>query len=60
MFICPAVVAIALAKPWSEHAPLFPIWPHENWPRATMIWSVTAGLAVVSLAVALTRDAADQ
>ncbi len=60
LFICPAVVAIALAKPWSEYAPLFPIWPHENWSRATVIWSVAAGLAVVSLAVALTRDAADQ
>ena len=60
LFVCPAAVAIALAKPWSDQAPLFPIWPHENWPRATVIWSVTAGLAVVVLAAALRRDAADR
>jgi hypothetical protein len=60
MFICPAGVAIALAKPWSTHVPLFPIWPHENWPRATVIWSVTGGLAVLVLTAAMQRDAADQ
>lgn len=59
MFICPAAVAIALAKPWSTHVPLFPIWPHENWPRATVIWSVTAGLAVLTLTAAMQREAAD-
>lgn len=57
LFICPGVVAIALAKPWSTHAPVFPIWPHEDWHRTTMIWSVTAGLAVLVMIAALQRDA---
>lgn len=59
MFICPAAVAVALAKPWSTQVPVFPIWPHENWPRATMIWSVTAGFAVLVLTAAMQREAAD-
>lgn len=59
LFLCPAAVAFALAKPWNEHAPLFPIWPHDDWPRATVIWSLTAGFAVVVLTAALRRDAAD-
>lgn len=58
MFISPAAVAIALAKPWSAHLPVFPIWPHENWPRATVIWSVTGGLAVLVLTIAMQREAA--
>lgn len=60
MFICPAAVAIALAKPWSTHVPLFPIWPHENWPRATAMWSITGGLGVLVLIAAIQRDAADR
>ena len=59
LFICPAALALALAKPWSVQAPLFPIWPHENWSRATSIWSVTGGVAVLVLASALRRDATD-
>lgn len=60
MFICPAAVATALAKPWSTHVPLFPIWPHENWPRATAMWSITGGLGVLVLIAAIQRDAADR
>jgi hypothetical protein len=54
--VCPVAVALALAKPWSEHAPLFPVWPHENWSRATVIWTVTGIGAVVALGSALWRD----
>jgi hypothetical protein len=57
LFVSPAALAIALAKPWNDHAPLFPIWPHENWPRATTIWSVAGGLSILVLAAALRRDA---
>jgi hypothetical protein len=60
MFICPAALAIALAKPWNTHAPVFPIWPHENWPRATSMWSITGGLGVLVLIAAIQRDAADR
>lgn len=57
LFVSPAALAVALAKPWSEQAPVFPIWPHENWPRATLIWGATALGAVALLAVGLRRDA---
>jgi hypothetical protein len=60
MLVCPAAVAIALAKPWSTHVPVFPIWPHENWPRATAIWSITGGVGVLVLIAAIQRDAADR
>jgi hypothetical protein len=59
-FICPAAVAIALAKPWNTHVPVLPIWPYENWPRATAMWSITGGLGLLVLIAAMRRDAADR
>jgi hypothetical protein len=47
-FVCPLVLGVALAKPLNDHAPLFPVWPHDNWTRSTFIWS---GVALVALAL---------
>jgi hypothetical protein len=49
-FASPLTLGIALAKPWSGHAPLFPVWPHENWARSTIIWSA-ASLAALACAL---------
>lgn len=54
--VCPVAAAVALAKPWNEHAPLFPVWPHENWSRAAVIWTVAGVGAVVVLGSAIWRD----
>ncbi|MGE3449516.1 MAG: hypothetical protein AB7H92_18265 [Microbacteriaceae bacterium] len=58
LFVCPTIMGIALAKPWSTHVPLFPVWPHEDWPRATVIWSCIGASAAVGITAALQRDAA--
>lgn len=57
LFVCPLAVAVALARPWNDQVPLFPIWPHENWPRAMAIWSIVGGAAVALMTTALRHDA---
>lgn len=49
-FVCPLTLGVALAKPLNDHAPLFPVWPHDNWTRSTIIW-FAAALSAVLLAV---------
>jgi hypothetical protein len=49
-FVCPLTLGVALAKPLNDHVPVFPVWPHDNWARSTVIWSAVA-LCAVLLAV---------
>ena len=46
-FVCPLTLGVALAKPLNDHAPLFPVWPHDDWTRSTVIWSAAALIAVL-------------
>ena len=46
-FVCPLTLGVALAKPLDDHAPLFPVWPHDNWTRSTIIWAAAALSAVL-------------
>jgi hypothetical protein len=55
-FVCPLALGVALAKPLNDHAPLFPIWPHDNWTRSTIIWSAAALTAVLLAGRTLWRD----
>ncbi|MGA9277178.1 hypothetical protein [Ilumatobacter sp.] len=45
----PLILGIALARPADEHAPLFPIWPHEDWARSRAIWVTLAFVGVAVL-----------
>jgi hypothetical protein len=57
-FACPVTLGIALAKPWSNHAPLFPLWPHDNWTRSVLIWGGALLTAALVGAWTLWDDAA--
>ena len=46
-FVCPLTLGVALAKPLNDHAPLFPVWPHDNWTRSTIMWAAAALSAVL-------------
>lgn len=54
---CPLTLAVALARPATGLAPVFPIWPSENWARSAAIWSSAAAVSVVLVVVALSNDA---
>lgn len=56
VMVIPITTGLALARPASDHLPLFPVWPHEDWSRSVAIWSALAALAVVTGAVALWHD----
>ncbi len=49
--VSPLILGLALARPADDHAPLFPIWPHEDWARSAGIWIslALAGAAVLVL-----------
>lgn len=57
---CPLAAAVALAKPGDGVLPLFPVWPSDDWARATAIWAVEAAVAAVVLGASLGRDAASR
>jgi hypothetical protein len=56
-FICPLTLGVALAKPLDEHAPMFPVWPHDDWARSAAIWSAAAVVAVIFAVQTLRREA---
>jgi hypothetical protein len=56
-FVCPLTLGVALAKPLNDHAPLFPVWPHDNWTRSTIIWSAAALTAALLVGRTLWSDA---
>ncbi len=35
----------------------FPVWPHEDWGRATRLWALAGGAVAIVTARALWRDA---
>lgn len=53
----PLVAGAALARPFEPDLPLFPVWPHEDWDRALLIWTVLGTAAALVAAQALWRDA---
>lgn len=53
----PLVAGAALARPFESDLPLFPVWPHEDWDRALLIWTVLGATAALAAARALWRDA---
>jgi hypothetical protein len=55
-FVCPLTLGVALAKPLNDHAPLFPVWPHDDWTRSTIIWSAAALMATFLAARTLWSD----
>ena len=56
-FVCPLTLGVALARPLHDQAPLFPVWPHDNWTRSTVIWSSAALIAVLLAVRTLRSDA---
>lgn len=58
--VVPVTTGLALARPASDRIPLFPVWPHEDWPRSVTIWSALAVVAVVTGATALWHDRRDR
>jgi hypothetical protein len=56
-FVCPLTLGVALAKPVNDHAPLFPVWPHDDWARSTAIWFAAALVAVLLTVRTLWSDA---
>lgn len=55
-FVCPLTLGVALAKPFNDHVPLFPVWPHDDWTRSTLIWS---GVALMALALVVQTSWSD-
>ena len=53
----PLVLGLALVRPAEEHVPLFPVWPHENWTRSTVIWVCLTLIGAGLLAWAFWSDA---
>lgn len=53
----PLVAGAALARPFETDLPLFPVWPHEDWSRAALIWAVLGTAAALVAGRALWRDA---
>lgn len=51
--IVPCVTGVALLRPLAAHVPVFPIWPGEDWTRATLMWAALGCAAVVLLAATL-------
>lgn len=52
----PLVIASALARPFEDAVPLFPIWPQEHWQRSALIWTIVAMAATALLLISLRRD----
>jgi hypothetical protein len=50
--VIPAVAFLALARPFPDSLPLFPIWPGEAWTLSLGIWSALAVVSAALLAVA--------
>jgi hypothetical protein len=55
-FVCPLALGVALAKPLNDHAPLFPVWPYDDWTRSTILWSAAALTAVLLVGRTLWSD----
>ena len=53
----PLLAATALARPFEADLPVFPVWPHEDWGRATRLWALAGGAVAIVTARALWRDA---
>lgn len=53
----PLVIASALARPFEDAVPLFPIWPDEQWQRSAVIWAIVTMAATALLVASLHRDA---
>jgi hypothetical protein len=51
-FVIPAVAFLALARPFPDRLPLFPVWPGEAWTLSLGIWSTLAVASAALLAVA--------
>jgi hypothetical protein len=50
LVVVPVLVGWALARPWSDHLPVFPVWPWEAWGRAAVLWGAAAVVAASTLA----------
>lgn len=55
--VVPLVLGAALARPFEAELPLFPVWPHEDWRRAALLWAAGGVVAVVVGGWALWSDA---
>ncbi|MCC6438321.1 MAG: hypothetical protein IT196_25085 [Acidimicrobiales bacterium] len=53
----PLVIAAAIARPFEQQLPLFPVWPHEDWERSSAMWVAGAGAAVAAIVHAVHLDA---
>jgi hypothetical protein len=54
-FVIPVAALLALARPFPERLPLFPVWPGEAWTLSLGIWSTLAGGSAALLAVAMSE-----
>lgn len=52
----PLVAGAALARPFEADLPLFPVWPHEDWERAALLWAALGVTALSVLTLALWHD----